>query len=369
VGGRDYYEVLGVERDADGPTIKKAYRRLALRHHPDKNPGDKAAEEKFKEAAEAYAVLSDPEKRARYDRFGHAGLKGEPAFTGFDPDIFSDFADILGDFFGFGSIFGGGRRRQAARAGQDLRYDLEIDFEEAVRGLETKIRVPRLARCSDCEGSGAEDPEAIETCPQCGGRGQIAFQQGFFTLARTCGRCQGAGRIIARPCPSCEGQGRIREEKTLGVNIPAGVDHGNQLRLTGEGEESRGGGPPGDLYVVIHVRDHEFFRRDGLTIACEIPISFAQAALGATISVPTLDGETDLEVAAGTQTGTVIRLRDRGVPSLDGRGRGDQLVTLTVRTPTRISPEQRRVLEELATLEGEETADRGLFDRVKDIFN
>jgi molecular chaperone DnaJ len=369
VGTRDYYEVLGVDRNADAATIKKAYRKLALKYHPDKNPGDSQAEENFKEAAEAYSVLSNDDKRARYDRFGHAGLGGQPGFSGFDPDTFSDFADILGDMFGFGSICGGGRRRRTVTRGQDLRFDLEIEFEEAVRGLETRVQVPRLDACAVCRGSGAADDSGIETCSQCGGRGQIAYQQGFFTIARPCGRCSGSGRVIVRPCTECKGQGRVRVERTLTVRIPAGVDDGTRLRMAGEGEAGPEGGPPGDLYVVLHVQEHPVFVRAGVDVHCEVPISFSRAALGGTVTVPTLDGDEELEIDAGTQSGTETRLRARGAPSLGGRGKGDQVITWRVHTPKRLAPEQRELLEKLAEFDGEETEGRSLFDRVKDIFN
>jgi molecular chaperone DnaJ len=369
VGGRDYYEILGVERGADPATLKRAYRRLALKYHPDKNPGDKEAEERFKEAAEAYSVLSDPDRRARYDRFGRAGLGAQPGFTGFDPETFSDFADILGDFFGFGGIFGGARRGRGRRPGADLRYDLEIDFEEAVRGLQTRIRVPRLERCETCDGSGAKEQDGIRTCAQCGGRGQIAYQQGFFTIARTCGQCGGSGRIIVKPCSSCKGSGRVKRERTLQVRIPPGVDDGTRMRLGGEGEASTQGGPAGDLYVVLHVREHPVFRRDGAALRCDVPVSFSQAALGAKIPVPTLEGDEEIDLPAGTQSGTILRLQGRGVPSLDGRRRGDLLATVIVVTPTRITAERRKLFEQLAAMEGEDTSDRSLFDRVKDIFS
>jgi molecular chaperone DnaJ len=368
LGGRDYYEVLGVERGADAGTLKKAYRRLALRYHPDKNPGDGEAEERFKEAAEAYAVLSDPDKRARYDRFGHAGLGGAAGFPGFDPETFSDFADILGDIFGMGSIFGGGRRRRGARPGHDLRYDLEIDFEEAVRGLDTKIRVPRLETCERCEGRGAEG-DGAETCRRCGGRGQIAFQQGFFTIARPCGECSGSGRVIRDPCTACGGEGRVRKERDLGVRIPPGVDHGTRLRIGGEGEAGGPGAPAGDLYVVLHVREHPVLQREGTSILSEVAVSPSRAALGTTVRVETLDGEQEIEIPTGTQPGTIFRLLGKGVPSLDGRGRGDHLVTVVVVTPRRLTPEARELYEKLAALEGEEPPERGLFERVKDIFH
>jgi molecular chaperone DnaJ len=362
------YETLGVDRAADLSTIKKAYRRLALKYHPDKNPGDPTAEERFKEAAEAYAVLSDPDKRRRYDRFGKAGLGAQGGFQGFDQEIFADFSDILGDLFGFGSIFGGARRRRGGQAGRDLRYDLEIDFDEAVRGLETRIKVPRLEPCGECEGRGAA-PDGFETCSQCNGQGQVAFQQGFFTIARTCGHCRGTGKRIIKPCPGCRGEGRVRAERDLQVRIPAGVDDGMQLRLAREGEAGSSGGPPGDLYVLIHVREHPVFRRDGRDLHSGLEVTFSQAALGAIRDVPTIEGEHTLTIPAGTQSGTRFRLRGKGVPSLDGRGRGDHYLTVHVLTPEGLDAEQRELFERLSEIEGEPVPDRGLFDRVKDIFS
>jgi len=368
VSDRDYYDILGVARDADVATIKKAYRQAALKFHPDKNQGDRKAEERFKDAAEAYSVLSDPEKRALYDRFGRAGLGGGAGFQGFDEDVFADFSDILGNIFGFGSVFGGARRRSRAGAGRDLRYDLEIDLEEAVRGLETKIKVPRHETCGECGGRGAPQ-DGIETCRPCGGRGQVAFQQGFFTIARPCGQCGGSGRRITKPCPKCRGQGRIATERTLTVRIPPGVDTGTRLRMSGEGEGGVGGGPAGDLYVMLHVRDHAVFTREDLDILCEVPIGFSQAALGASIRVPTIDGEETLDIPAGTQPGTRFRLPGRGAPALDRSGRGDQYVAVQVRVPRRMSRDQRELVERLATLESEEDDEPGLFERVKNIFS
>jgi molecular chaperone DnaJ len=365
---RDYYEILGVSRDASPDDLKKAYRRLALKYHPDKNPGDKAAEEQFKEAAEAYAVLSDPAKRQRYDQFGRAGLGGQPGFSGFDQEIFGDFGDILGSLFGLGGMFGGGRR--GPQAGRDLRYDLELRFEQAAAGLEAPIVVPRLSRCTTCRGTGAKGKDGIKTCATCRGRGQVAFQQGFFTIARTCSTCGGTGRRIVAPCPTCSGQGRVRSEASITVRVPAGVDDGMRLRLSGEGEASPDGGPPGDLYVVLHVAEHPVFRRDGAQLLCEIPVSFAQAALGTTVRIPLIGGgEQELDVEPGTQSGTVLRVRGKGLPSLDRSGRGDLHVTIRVKTPKSLSAEQRELLTKLADLDGDETAERGLFDRVKDIFN
>lgn len=364
---REYYDVLEVEPDADIAAIKKAYRRAAVRYHPDKNPGDAAAEEKFKLAAEAYAVLSDPEKRRLYDRFGKAGLGARGAAPGYDREIFADFSDILGDLFGFGSIFGGGRRRGPGNAGRDLRFDLEIEFEEAVRGMETRIRVPRLETCDTCAGRGAPESE-LSVCETCAGRGRVAFQRGFFTMAQTCDRCSGTGRRIGTPCKSCEGAGRIQREAELQLRIPAGIEDGTRMRLTGHGEGGVGGGPPGDLYVVLHVREHPVFRREDNHLLCDVGISFAQAALGAEIAVPTLDGEETLAIPSGTQSGSQFRIRGKGVPRLNSGARGDLWVTAVVRTPQKLSDEQRRLLEQLAELDGEQTGEQGLFDRVKNIF-
>jgi molecular chaperone DnaJ len=365
---RDYYETLEVSRDASSEDLKKAYRRLAVRYHPDRNPGDKTAEASFKEAAEAYSVLSDPAKRARYDQYGRAGVAGQPGFSGFDSEAFADFGDILGNIFGFGNMFGGGRR--GPRAGQDLRYDLELEFEQAAAGLEMPIRIPRLERCGTCKGSGAEGKDGIKTCPTCRGRGQVAFQQGFFTIARTCGTCGGSGQRIVKPCGTCAGQGRVRAERSITVRVPAGVDDGMRLRITGEGEASPDGGPTGDLYVVLHVKEHPVFRRDGAHLHVEVTISAAQATLGTTVQVPMLaGGEHTQDIEPGTQSGTLLRLRGKGLPSLDRSGRGDLHVTIRVAVPTRLTPEQRALYEKLAELDGVDTPERGLFDRVKDIFN
>jgi molecular chaperone DnaJ len=379
VSKRDYYEVLGVVRTATEQEIKSSYRKLALQYHPDRNPGDKASEDKFKEAAEAYAVLIDTDKRHMYDRFGHAGLGGA-ATGGFDPNTFTGFEDILGglgDIFGFGDVFGGGRRRGGPQRGADLRYDLEISFQEAAKGTEAAIQIPRQDTCESCGGSGAAPGSQPTACPQCQGRGQLRYQQGFFTVARTCGQCRGSGSIVTKPCQACRGAGRIQQEKKLSVRIPAGIATGQRLRLTSEGEAGPAGGPSGDLYVVVHVQDHPFFQRDGNDLYCEVPLNFPTLALGGEIKIPTLDGHEPFTIPAGTPTGSTFRIRGRGMPDVSGRGQGDLLVTVKVSTPKKLSKEQKKLLEQLAaTLPKEEfeptplveQGDKGLFDRVKDIF-
>ncbi len=377
---RDYYEVLGVGRNATDQEIKSAYRKLALKYHPDRNPGNKDAEEKFKEAAEAYSVLADADKRAAYDRFGHAGVSGAGA-AGFDPSIFQGFGD---DIFGglrdiFGDIFGmGAGRRGGPQRGADLRYDLEIQFEESARGLETTIQIPRQETCETCRGSGAAPGSGPSICPHCAGRGQIRYQQGFFTVAQTCRQCGGSGRIITRPCPDCRGAGQVARERKLSVRIPPGIASGQRLRLYGEGEAGAAGGPPGDLYVVVHVQDHPVFRREGDDLVCRVPVTFPILALGGTIEIPTLDGTEPFEVPAGTQSGHVFRVRGKGMPSVNGRGRGDLLVAVQVVTPKKLTREQRTLLEQLAKAmpiekvkaPKDDTEDeRSVFDRVKDIFS
>jgi molecular chaperone DnaJ len=365
---RDYYEILGLPRNASEQEVKSAYRQLALKYHPDRNPGDAGAEERFKEAAEAYGVLGDPEKRRRYDTYGHAGVGGA-AGVGFDPTIFADFSDILGDFFGFGDLFG---RRRGPRRGADLRYNLEISFEEAAFGTETQIKIPRAEPCGECSGSGAAPGTKPSTCPTCAGAGQVTFQQGFFSVARTCGHCRGTGRIVKEQCPACRGEGHVTTERTLQIKVPPGVDNGSQLRITGEGEAGPLGGPAGDLYVVLRVPEHALFRRDGTHLFCEIPVSFPQAALGATLDIPTLEGgRTKLTVPEGTQSGSVIRLRGEGIPQLGGRGRGDLHVLVRVEVPTHLDAEQRKLVQQLAeTLPAPdmESKEKSLFERMKDIF-
>lgn len=371
---RDYYEVLGVGHQASEEEIKKAYRRAALRWHPDRNPDNKQeAEERFKEVTEAYGVLIDPQKRAAYDHYGHAGVGAQP-FTGFDQSIFADFADIFGDFFSFEDLFGlgGSRRRTRVRRGADLRYDLEISFEEAARGLTTKIKIPRTETCPTCQGSGARKGTGPTPCTACHGRGQLRYQQGFFTLSRTCPQCQGIGHVIRDPCGECHGEGHVRRERTLEMKIPPGVDTGTRLRITGEGEPGLQGGPPGDLYVVLRVKEHLFFERRESHLYCSIPISFPQAALGGEISVPTLDGQEKLKVPEGTQSGTVFRLNGKGFPNLNGGGHGDLFVELQVSIPKKLTREQRRLIEQLGQSlpsENRPVEKSSLFDRVKDIFD
>jgi molecular chaperone DnaJ len=375
---RDYYEILAVSRTATDAEIKSAYRKLALKYHPDRNPGDHDAEEKFKESAEAYSVLADADKRHLYDRYGHAGLGGA-ATGGFDPSVFTGFEDILGglgDIFGFGDVFGGGRRRGGVQRGADLRYDLEISFDEAAKGTETAVQIPRQETCETCSGSGAAAGSKPTTCPQCQGRGQLRYQQGFFTVARTCGQCRGTGSVITKPCPTCKGAGRQVKERKLTVRVPAGIATGQRLRLTGEGEAGGPGGPAGDLYVVIHVQEHEFFRRDGNDLYCEVPLNFPTVVLGGEIRIPTLEGEEPFKVPESTESGQTFRLRGRGMPDVTGRGRGDLFVTMKVLTPKKLTREQKKLLEQLAgTLPKEKLQptpvhdeDKGIFDRVKDIF-
>lgn len=364
---RDYYEVLGVPRNASDQEVKSAYRRLALKYHPDRNPGDKEAEERFKEAAEAYGVLGDAEKRKRYDTYGRAGLGATS--PGFDPTIFADFGDILGDLFGFGDLFG--RRRGGPRRGSDLRYNLDLTFEEAAFGTETSIQIPRVEKCTACGGTGAAPGTSPTTCSSCGGAGQVTFQQGFFSVARTCGRCHGTGQIIASRCKGCDGHGQVPAERKLQIKIPPGVDTGSQLRISGEGELGAAGGPPGDLYVVVRVEEHPFFRREGTHLYCDVPVSITQAALGATIEVPTLEGEkAKVHVAEGTQSGTTFKVRGQGVAHLGGKGRGDLHATVHVVVPTKLSSDQRKLLEQLAkTLPHPEVGekDKSFFAKMKDI--
>ena len=366
---RDYYEVLGVSRSCDDEDLKKAYRKLALKYHPDKNPGDKEAEERFKEIGEAYQILADPERRGRYDRFGHAAFE-QGGFPGFD--FGGGFEDIIGDLFG--DFFGTGRGRGGrtrARRGQDLQYQLEVTFEEAARGCEKTISIPRLTPCATCNGTGAKPGTKPTTCPQCRGSGQIRFQQGFFSIAKTCGSCNGHGAVISDPCADCGGAGARRKKHSLSVRIPPGVDSGSRLKLRGEGESGGSGGQPGDLYVLIQVAEHSLFHRDGTDVVCEVPVSLTQAALGAEVDVPTLDGPRRLKVAAGTQSGHLFRLRGLGVPDLSGYGRGDQVVRLVVETPRKLSARQRELLEEFARISGEEVhpMSKSFLEKVKSLLD
>ncbi len=364
--------MLGVNRGASDQDLKKAYRRLAHQFHPDKNQTDPEAEEKFKEAAEAYAILSNTEQRQRYDRFGHAGVSSSAASGAWGAPGFGGIEDILGDLFGFGDVFGaagrGGSRRSASQRGADLRYDLEITLEQAAEGMTAQIRIPKLESCETCTGSGAKAGTQPELCRTCQGAGQVRFQQGFFSVSRTCSSCRGVGQVISSPCETCRGMGRVEHEKSIEVKIPAGVETGSRLRLQAEGESGNFGGPPGDLYVVIHVAEHEEFERQGNNLYSAIPITFAQAALGAEVKVKTLHADESLKVPAGTQTGTVFRVRGQGMPVLGGRGKGDLFVSVSVITPTSLTREQRKLLEQLAKIETEDLQDKRLVDKVRDIF-
>ena len=364
---RDYYEVLGVDRSASVEDIKKAYRKIALKSHPDRHPGDKHAEERFKEASEAYQVLSDPERRAQFDRFGHAAFE-QGGFGGFDFAA-AGFEDIFGDIFG--DFFGGQRRgRSRTRRGEDLRYDLEISFEESVFGVEKTIRVPRLATCTECRGSGSKNGTPRETCTTCRGSGQLRYQQGLFSIAKTCGQCQGQGTVLRDPCRTCGGGGAVRKQQSLSVRVPAGVDTGSRLKLRNEGEAGMNGGPAGDLYVVLHVQEHPLFTRNGNDVVCDVPIGFTPAALGAEIDVPTPHGKVKMKVPAGTQSGNVFRLKGKGVPDVRGYGHGDTLARVVVETPKKLSARQRELLEEFARLSGEEVhpISKGFLDKVKEMF-
>ncbi len=341
---RDYYEILGVEKNADEKDVKKAYRRVAMKFHPDRNPDDANAEEKFKEASEAYEILSDREKRAAYDRFGHAGVEsqmgGGAGFSGSFSDI---FGDVFGDIFGAG----GGRSRGGPQRGADLRYTLDISLEHAVKGTQVKIRVPTLVGCDECGGSGARAGSAPSTCGTCGGAGQVRMQQGFFQVQQTCPKCRGKGRVISDPCGKCRGHGRVEETKTLSVKVPPGVDTGDRIRLSGEGEAGPDGGPSGDLFVQMSVHDHSIFERDGKHLFCEVPITFADAALGGELEVPTLDGRVKLKIPPETQTGKLFRLRGKGVKPVRGGSVGDLLCRVEVETPVHLSKRQKELLSEL----------------------
>jgi molecular chaperone DnaJ len=363
--------VLDVHRNASETEIKKAFRKVAIKHHPDKNPGDKAAEDRFKEATEAYEILSDPQKRAQYDQYGHAGVSGAGGFSSGGFGAGTPFGDIFGEMFG--DIFGGGgggRGRSHGKRGDDLLYNMEISFEEAAFGVENKIEIPFAKRCATCNGSGAKPGTDPKTCPACRGAGQVRYQQGFFSVSKTCGQCNGEGKVVDNPCPDCRGKGSTKDTKTLSVKIPGGVETGSRLKVTGEGGQGKGG-PNGDLYVAINVRDHAIFQREDNNVICEIPISFIQAALGCELDVPTLDGKVAMKIPDGTQSGKIYRLKGKGIPSLQGYGRGDQLVVVRIETPTNLNKIQKELLEEFARISGEDIhpLKKGFLDKVMDFIS
>lgn len=374
VSKADYYEVLGVTRTASDQELKSAYRKLALKYHPDRNPGDHAAEEKFKEASEAYQVLCDPDKRAAYDRFGHAGVGAAGAgggFSGFSGAV--DLGDIFGDLFGemFNMGGGGGGRASRQQRGDDLRFDLSIEFEDAIFGKETEVKIRRLESCQTCGGRGSASGRGPSVCTHCQGRGQIRYQQGFFSVARTCSACGGTGSIIGDPCQTCRGETRVSKELKLTVKVPPGVEDGTRIRYAGEGDAGRTNGPRGDLYVVLSIQPHDFFERDGHDLRCVVPISFPQAALGAEIEIQGIDGAVTLKIPEGTQSGKEIRIRGRGVPVLHGKGHGDLVVKVIVQVPRKLSRQQREVvhrLSELLSVENKPTSP-SLLEKMKDLFN
>lgn len=373
---RDYYEVLGVDKDATEADIKKAYKRVAMKHHPDRNPDNKESEEKFKEANEAYSVLSDPEKKAAYDQFGHAGVEGAGGFGG--PGGFgggASFSDIFGDVFGdiFGGGRGGGRGGARAYRGNDLQYNLELSLEEAVAGTQVDIRIPTHVKCEECDGSGAKKGTSPTTCTTCGGVGQVRMQQGFFSLQQTCPRCHGKGKMITDPCGTCHGHGRVQKHKTLAVKIPAGVDNGDRIRLSGEGEAGEHGGPAGDLFVHVTIRPHSIFERDGNDLFCEVPINMVTASLGGELEVPTLNGRVKLKIPAETQSGKMFRLRGKGVKSVRGGHQGDLLCRVVVETPVNLTKKQKELLEQFNQSLTEDSVEHsprsaGWLDGVKKFF-
>jgi molecular chaperone DnaJ len=369
---KDFYEVLGVNRDASDEEIKKAYRKLAMKYHPDRNPDSKEAEEKFKEIKEAYEILSEPDKRRAYDTYGHAGVNPQMG-GGPGPEGFGGFAEAFGDIFG--EIFGGGRRGGGSQVyrGADLRYNMEITLEQAARGTETKIRIPTLEQCDTCHGSGARPGTKPKTCDTCQGQGQVRLQQGFFSIQQTCPKCHGTGKTIADPCTTCHGAGRVKGHKTLSVKIPAGVDDGNRVRLSGEGEAGVNGGPPGDLYVVVSLKPHTVFQRDGADLHCEMPISFTIAALGGEIRIPTLDGEAQIRIPPETQSGQIFRLRGKGIRPVRQTSAGDLLCHVVVETPVRLTERQKDLLRELEEINRRDNDKhnpraKSFMDKVKDFF-
>ena len=371
---RDFYQILGVERAATPEAIKKAYRQAALKYHPDRNPGSREAEDKFKEAAEAYSILIDPERKAVYDQYGREGLRGQ-GVSGFDTSVFQDFEDILGNFFGFSfSDFFGGRdrvRRQQAQRGRDLALEMEIGLDEAARGTEREVKLTRHERCPACDGSKLSPGTRKTACPACQGRGQIRYQQGFFTVSRTCSHCGGAGEIIASPCVECRGTGQVKEKTSLNVRIPVGIDDGSRLRIAGEGEAGDPGMPRGDLYVIIRIRKHDFFGREKNDLFCEIPLSYSQAALGARIGIPTFEGDEVLKVPAGVQSGDTFRLKGKGIKDIGGHKKGDLYVKVVVKTPTGLTKEQKALFAKLAELAGEpvDDVDKSVVLKVRNQFH
>jgi len=359
---KDYYEILGVSRDASDAEIKKAFRQLALKYHPDRNPADNTAEEKFKEVNEAYSCLSNPEKRNNYDRFGTAEGIGA-GFGPFGAGFGDIFEDVFGDFFGTFS----GRRRPRPTKGNDLRYDLDITLMEAAFGIEKEIEIPKWENCSECDGSGSAPGKGPKTCSHCKGAGQVRFQQGFFSISKTCQKCGGTGQIITDPCKVCNGQGKVKKQKTIQVNVPAGVDTGARLRISGEGEMGFHSGPPGDLYIFLNVEDHPFFKREGSDLYCDFPLSFPQAALGTEIEVPTLDGVSKLKIPAGTPSGRIFYLKGKGIQRLGGHGKGDQIVRIYIDVPKKLTQRQKELLEEFAQINGDEVA-KSFKDKLKDLF-
>lgn len=371
VSKRDFYETLGVDRNASDEDLKKAYRKLARQYHPDLQTGEqqkKHAEEKFKEINEAYEHLSDQEKRRRYDMFGHAGAQGGAGFEGFDFGRGAGFGDVFNDIFE--DFFGGQRGGARAERGNDLQYNLELTFEESVYGKEAKLKIPRWETCGDCKGTGAKSAASVKTCPSCKGAGQIRLQQGFFSVSRPCGQCEGAGRIVTDPCPTCQGRQRVYRERTIPVHIPAGIETGMRLRLSNEGEHGANGGPPGDLYVAISVKPHPIFTRKGTDILCDVPVNFVTAVIGGKIEVPTLKGTTIIKVPPGTQQDKLLRLKGLGIPSLKGHQTGDQLYTIKIQIPTKLTARQKELLMEFAKESGMsmEPDGDGFFDKMKTFF-
>jgi molecular chaperone DnaJ len=371
VAKADFYEVLGVSRDVNDQDLKSAYRKQALKYHPDRNPGDHTAEENFKVASEAYQVLSDPDKRAAYDRYGHAGVGGAGGFNGSPFAGGVDIGDIFGDLFGEMFSTGGGQRGTRQRRGDDLRFDLTINFEDAFFGTEQEVRIRHLETCATCSGRGTSSGRGPTTCTQCGGRGQLRYQQGFFSVARTCNACGGSGQVIGDPCPTCNGQTRVNSELKLKVKVPPGVEEGTRIRYAGEGDAGRSGGPKGDLFIVLAIRPHDFFERNGNDVHCVIPISFPQAALGAEFEIPGLGGPVNLKIPEGTQSGKEIRIRGRGMPYLNEKGSGDMIVRVLVQVPRKLSRAQRELVAKLAeTMSVENTpTSPGLLDKMKDLFS